>query len=82
MRLSLGRLMKRGTENATSSASIGADFRLFLLATSRAGAGGHACFAAGEMAESLPKYNKASGEVGTFGEKYLRNLIAAGVDAG
>ncbi|MER5775848.1 hypothetical protein ABT144_16455 [Streptomyces sp. NPDC002039] len=82
MRLSWGKLMKRGAENAIASASIGADFRLFLLVTARAGAGGHACFAADEIVEALPKYNKASGVVGTFGEKYLRNLIAAGVDAG
>ncbi|MFF1337929.1 hypothetical protein ACFVYT_08445 [Streptomyces sp. NPDC058290] len=82
MRLSWGKLMKRGAENASAAPCLGADFRLFLLATSRAGAGGHACFAAGEIAEALPKYNKASGEVGTFGEKYLRNLITAGVDAG
>ncbi|MFD3654239.1 hypothetical protein [Streptomyces sp. NPDC058620] len=74
--------MKRGAENAASSASLGADFRLFLLVTSRAGAGGHASFAAGEIVEALPKYNRTSGEIGIFGEKYLRNLIMAGVDAG
>lgn len=81
-RIIWGKLFRKSAREATEATSLGADLRLFLLVSSRAEAGGHACFDDGELVSLLPRLNKTTGELRRYTDRHIRNLISAGVDGG
>ncbi|MDN4175575.1 hypothetical protein QWY28_21610 [Nocardioides sp. SOB77] len=75
--------LRRGAAGDIGRGMFGSpDLRLWMLAASRVGGYGHACFDPGELATLLPKVVHRTGEVETYSERNLRRFIARLVDAG
>jgi hypothetical protein len=75
-------LYRSGALRGASSAAIGADFRLWLMAVDRAGHGGHAPFEPEEIRQTLTKVHRGTGEISQYSTRAINKLIASLVEAG
>jgi hypothetical protein len=70
-----GKLHRRALGDAIAEPDIALEFRMWLVATTRAGPGGHAVFGEGELASLLPRVDRSNGQLGEFSHRHLRNTL-------
>lgn len=77
-----GKLHRRGLSPAIETPDLSLEMRMWLLATTKARAGGHAVLRDGELSASLPKVSPQTGEVSEFSRRHLREAMSRLISTG